>query len=428
VSIGGTLAQARREAGLTIAQVSQRTKIREIIISGIEQDDFSACGADFYARGHIRSIARAVGADPDPLIAEYDAARLAEEQAAAGDAVTLPDLAASGLAARAPGSPQAGSAAGGDPPSGWHRPRRVAAGYAPETREAAGYAPETWETAGYHPAAGEPSGYHPATREPGGYAAAGPRTGYRSPAQQSGPLPVGRWAPVEPGGPPAPGRPRDSRRRLNLTAIVVLGLVVVFAIVAFYLRAATHTPTARNAAAGTGNRAAQHRTGHRSHRAASGGSAGPARPAARALHPVSAIDFGIQGAGQGDDPQSAMLAIDGNPATAWHTDWYTTARFGNLYSGTGLLLNMGRTVTIRTVRVRLGAARGTSFEVRVGNVPALADLRPVARATDTAGLVRLRPAAPARGRYVLIWLTRLPPDRNGTFQASIYGVTLRGQR
>jgi len=72
VSIGDTLAEARRQAGLTVTQVSQQTCIRETIIRGIERGDYSACGGDFYARGHIRSIARAVGADPEPLIREYD--------------------------------------------------------------------------------------------------------------------------------------------------------------------------------------------------------------------------------------------------------------------------------------------------------------------------------------------------------------------
>jgi cytoskeletal protein RodZ len=66
------LAQARSQAGLTVAQVSERTCIRETIIRGIERDDFSACGGDFYARGHIRSIARVVGLDPDALVHEYD--------------------------------------------------------------------------------------------------------------------------------------------------------------------------------------------------------------------------------------------------------------------------------------------------------------------------------------------------------------------
>ncbi len=73
MSIGETLADARRQAGLTITQVSQQTRIRESIIRGIEQGDFSGCGGDFYARGHIRSIAGAIGTDPVPLISEYDA-------------------------------------------------------------------------------------------------------------------------------------------------------------------------------------------------------------------------------------------------------------------------------------------------------------------------------------------------------------------
>lgn len=74
MSIGETLAEARQEAGLTIAQVSQRTRIRESIVRSVEQGDFSPCGGDFYARGHIRSIAEVVGIDPAPLLREYDGA------------------------------------------------------------------------------------------------------------------------------------------------------------------------------------------------------------------------------------------------------------------------------------------------------------------------------------------------------------------
>jgi Helix-turn-helix domain len=73
VRVGEALAEARGRAGLTVAEVSQQTRIRETIIRGIEGDDYSACGGDFYARGDIRSIAKVVGADPEPLICEYDA-------------------------------------------------------------------------------------------------------------------------------------------------------------------------------------------------------------------------------------------------------------------------------------------------------------------------------------------------------------------
>jgi cytoskeleton protein RodZ len=89
VSIGEALAQARGQAGLTVTEVSQRTRIREKIIRGIEDDDYSACGGDFYARANIRGIARAVGADPEPLIREYDEAH---RPPGAGPAVPLAEL------------------------------------------------------------------------------------------------------------------------------------------------------------------------------------------------------------------------------------------------------------------------------------------------------------------------------------------------
>lgn len=72
MNIGETLARARGEAGLTVTQVSARTRIRETVIRAIERDDFTMCGGNFYARGHIRGIARTIGLDPEPLIHAYD--------------------------------------------------------------------------------------------------------------------------------------------------------------------------------------------------------------------------------------------------------------------------------------------------------------------------------------------------------------------
>ncbi|WP_406203777.1 DUF4115 domain-containing protein [Kitasatospora sp. NBC_01560] len=74
VSIGRVLSAARIDAGLTVDQVSTATRVRVPIVHAIEEDDFDRCGGDFYARGHIRSIARAVGVDGEPLVARYDAA------------------------------------------------------------------------------------------------------------------------------------------------------------------------------------------------------------------------------------------------------------------------------------------------------------------------------------------------------------------
>lgn len=73
MSVGTRLTEARELAGLTVEDVSRSTRIRGTLIRAIEADDFAPCGGAVYARGHIRSIASAVGADAASLIADYDA-------------------------------------------------------------------------------------------------------------------------------------------------------------------------------------------------------------------------------------------------------------------------------------------------------------------------------------------------------------------
>ncbi|MGP3947861.1 helix-turn-helix domain-containing protein [Streptomyces sp. 7N604] len=72
-SVGRALQQARIDAGLTVEEVSSTTRVRIPIVHALEQDDFTRCGGDVYARGHIRTLARAVGIDPAVLIEQYDA-------------------------------------------------------------------------------------------------------------------------------------------------------------------------------------------------------------------------------------------------------------------------------------------------------------------------------------------------------------------
>ena len=146
---------------------------------------------------------------------------------------------------------------------------------------------------------------------------------------------------------------------------------------------------------------------------------------AHSIAPVSALAFGPDGPGQGDDPHGAWRAIDGRRRTAWHTRSYTTARFGSLYPGIGLLLDMGGTVTITAVRVTLGAATGASFQIRIGNQPMLADLRPAASSAGPGGVVRLTLGRPVRGRYVAVWFTRLPPGPAGTYRAAVCGIGVK---
>ncbi len=70
--IGPDLRRARETLGLSVDDLAERTRIRPFVIECMEADDFSPCGGDFYARGHLRMLARVLGIAADPLIATYD--------------------------------------------------------------------------------------------------------------------------------------------------------------------------------------------------------------------------------------------------------------------------------------------------------------------------------------------------------------------
>jgi cytoskeletal protein RodZ len=328
VSIGATLAAARRHAGLSVAEVSRRTRVRENIIEGIEHDDYTACGGDFYARGHIRAIAEAVGTDPAPLIEEFDERWRSAQEITAAEAFQpimplrkrerrrvrwTPVLAVLLLAVI--------GFAGYKFASGVGKTQRTAA------------------TSQRHTQAGQPS-----------------------PAPSITPSVQASTAQASPTATP------------------------------------TVTPSARPVAV------------------------------AQALSPARVTAFGPAGTADGDDPQRASFAIAGHAATPWYSDWYATSDFGHLQAGTGLLLDMGRTVTISSVRLSLGGHPGASLQLRAGRRPVLADLHPVATSAGANGTVELSLTSPAHVRYLLIWFTKLPPDNAGTYQASIYAISVRGLR
>lgn len=331
MSIGATLADARQEAGLTVADVSARTRIREGLIRAIEQDEFESCGGDFYARGHIRAIAGVVGTDPRPLIVEYDAAHRPP-----------PAFPAASKRTSARHTPADGQAAMDDlPEPPWRTPRRRA------------------------------------------------RFGW-------------------------------------LVPVVMLACLVAVVVIAYRLTggkgsqppsASSHRAVATPASPG------QRPSPHKAH----GTTAATPPPATTGIPvtevtPVSAAAVGPQGTSDGDNSQNASLALSGNPATPWHTDWYTTARFGNLQQGTGLLVDLGRTVTATAVTIQLDSASGADLQLLGGTNPS--DLHTVASASNAGGAVKLPLASRPHVRYVLIWFTLLPPDAAGTYQAAISGVTV----
>lgn len=72
MNLGELLKSAREESRLSINDLSEATSIRAGLLSQMERNDFSHCGGDVYARGHLRNIALLVGLDVAKLIDLYN--------------------------------------------------------------------------------------------------------------------------------------------------------------------------------------------------------------------------------------------------------------------------------------------------------------------------------------------------------------------
>jgi serine/threonine protein kinase len=152
------------------------------------------------------------------------------------------------------------------------------------------------------------------------------------------------------------------------------------------------------------------------------------------LKPVSATGFD-------ENSDSAGLAIDSNPSTFWATSWYlNNPVFGGLKQGSGLILDMGRSVRLSSVQVTFGPSRGLNVDIKIGNSNAqdpnndsvgqgTANAMPtVASATNAGGTQTFTVTSNATGRYVLIWFTKLPPwpGHPGKYQEQIYNIVVKG--
>jgi Helix-turn-helix domain len=440
VGIGGALAEARTEAGMTVTQVSERTRIREKIIRDIEHDDYSACGGDYYARGHIRAIARVVGTDPVPLIEEYDAARTPAEPDELDDGRAdshgwrIPGrhrgtygLDAIGLAGNSRwegtlnGTTEAGNGVARNSVAG---NRNGSAGLLPDAGLDAGadavtdtdlYDPGTLEAESAVTERGA-ANLESATRWAGSA-----RSRLVRPHEPVGSGVPGGITAAEAFRPSMPLEPRRRRKGAGLLALIVLAAIGALI---YMLVAGGSKPAPAHHSAGT--TAAKHPSPAKHPSGKSTAKTTAPSQAPTRLAAVSATAFGPGGAAQGDNPQQAALVLDRNDSVGWQTDWYGTAAFGGMQSGTGLLLDMGRSVTVTRARIRLGPAAGGVIELRAGNSPLLRQLHVVARATNPGGALTIPVSSPISARYLLIWFKALPPDSTGTYQATVYKVSVFG--
>ena len=86
MAIGSDLREAREQRGITLRDISERTKIRQAVLRAIENDDFQGLPGSVIMRGFLKLYAREVGLDPDDVGRRYTAqieAAAVDDQAAA---------------------------------------------------------------------------------------------------------------------------------------------------------------------------------------------------------------------------------------------------------------------------------------------------------------------------------------------------------
>lgn len=127
--------------------------------------------------------------------------------------------------------------------------------------------------------------------------------------------------------------------------------------------------------------------------------------------------------GDGEHPDRAPNAHDGDAGTTWTTQRYNSPDLGGLKEGVGIWFDLGETTAVEVVEIDL-LAGGADLELYALDETPTQDTdawgEPVSQEADSPGEVRLE-ADGTEGRYWLVWLTSLPSD-GGRYRAEIADV------
>lgn len=203
-------------------------------------------------------------------------------------------------------------------------------------------------------------------------------------------------------------RPPARARRRRSTVLAAVAIVILLALAALLAAAVIRNNS------------------HPSKKSPSGTQSSGSVGAPAVIKGVAPTDFDPLGDPPGENHDIVGNAVDGNPKTGWPTQTYK-AQLGatppSLKSGLGIYLDLGKTYSVSKLAVTF-ADPGTDISVYVS------DTRPTttptgdpaasftANTTDNASLS-------AKGRYVLLWYTKLPKVPGG-YRATLDEVSVTG--
>lgn len=145
---------------------------------------------------------------------------------------------------------------------------------------------------------------------------------------------------------------------------------------------------------------------------------------------------------QGDrsELEGVQNTIDKSTSTGWYTDHYNEPAFGNFKPGMGVLVDLGKKRDVSTVSVEFSDAGATAGLKMGNNDPDQAgssdqldqslvnDYKPVPGAGPTQlGVNKSWTLNGVKTRYLLLWITQLPPADDGRYQVGVMDIKVRGQ-
>jgi len=245
----------------------------------------------------------------------------------------------------------------------------------------------------------------------------------RSPAEVAAALdtlPRARPVQLQPGddleqtviGPPLPAPASWQPSPAARTARVVVAAVLAAGLSLLAWQVVTNTMGTRTPGAGQGDQSAQLRT----------------------ITVANAMDFDPPPGNGEESPADTGKAIDGDPATEWHTLLYNNRPdLGGLKPGVGLVLDFGQAHRVGEVDLQL-LGEGTDLELRAASAAVdsapetLAEYKVVAEGGELGSTARIKLNEPVRTRFLLVWLTNLPPDavQAKKYRGGITEVAVRG--
>ncbi|MDE9365366.1 protein kinase family protein [Luteipulveratus sp. YIM 133132] len=139
-------------------------------------------------------------------------------------------------------------------------------------------------------------------------------------------------------------------------------------------------------------------------------------PAAGPIAVQSVSSFDPEGGGNEKD-ELARFAIDGKPDTKWRTYIYTSDTFGRMKSGVGLMLDLGSAKDVRSVAVSIDGAP-SNLTVYVTDVKRLRGAKTLGTISGS-GEQTAAASQPIKGRYVIVWITKLSQEQRSAFRDQI---------